>query len=85
MLSERGFSEILESQTEQPIKNPTPTPEDLDLETKLEEGEGLQTEGDDDIEEVDIHSAAQVLLMLSKSEPSQVDTQKFHSMWQGNF
>ena len=56
-------------------------PPDLDLEVKLEEGE---EGGDDDIEEVQMESAASALLLLSQSKKEPFDLSKFSSSsWEG--
>ena len=59
-------------------------PPDLDLEVKLEQQEEGEVGGDDDIEEVQMESAASALLLLSQSKKEPFDLSKFSSsLWEG--
>ena len=52
---------------------------ELDLEVKLEQEGG----GDDDVEEVQVESAASALLLLSQPKTEPFDISRFSSLWEG--
>ena len=79
--------EILDAQSDTDIVVTTADvhpPPDLDLEVKLEQQKEGEEGGDDDIEEVQLESAASALLLLSQPKKEPFDLSKFSSsLWEG--